>query len=404
MQLFEGEEPEFDELSLNFTIDELREALIGGYGAEAAQLQWGTPDAEMVRHLYRNVYQFSVAKNFTQMRTLTSALIDENGHTRSFSDFMNEAAKIDKKFNVDYLRAEYDTAVNSAEMASHWVRFKQMGDPMLRYVTVGDERVRASHAAMNGIQRPMSDPIWDKIYPPNGWNCRCTVVTTTGAATPGKQIRMPWDVPPMFQTNLAKTGMLWPKDHPYFKALPGPTAKRMVEQSDDRYLAFAVNQAVEFAQEEGKNTNTAFHMSSYKATMEIISKTIGLNSAISISKTGEYGTGKILTTPRSIKNAFKSRNHSETLEEKYALLYVLRNPQSIRFTASKPLGAGKDLTDEINRKNIKKKDDQGVTHYNYYNFDYNDKPYTLHMQAIGTNYELIYAVYPGYDRYPQDKK
>lgn len=222
MQLFEGEEPEFDELSLNFTIDELRKALIGGYGEEAAKLQWGTPDAEMVRHLYRNVYQFSVAKNFTQMRTLTSALIDENGHTRSFSDFMTEAAKIDKKFNVDYLRAEYDTAINSAEMASHWVRFKQMGDPMLRYVTVGDERVRASHEAMNGIQRPMSDPIWDKIYPPNGWNCRCTVITTTGAATPGKQIRMPWDVPPLFQTNLAKTGMLWPKGHPYYKTLKEP--------------------------------------------------------------------------------------------------------------------------------------------------------------------------------------
>ena len=223
MQLFEGEDPEFDELSLNFTIDELREALIGGYGEEAAKLQWGTPDAEMVRHLYRNVYQFSVAKNFTQMRTLTSALIDENGHTRSFSDFMTEASKIDKKFNVDYLRAEYDTAINSAEMASHWVRFKQMGDPMLRYVTVGDERVRASHEAMNGIQRPMSDPIWDKIYPPNGWNCRCTVIATSGAATPDKQIRMPWDVPPLFQTNLAKTGMLWPKGHPYFRQNPTHT-------------------------------------------------------------------------------------------------------------------------------------------------------------------------------------
>lgn len=232
MQLFEGEEPEFDELSLNFTIDELREALIGGYGEEATKLQWGTPDAEMVRHLYRNVYQFSVAKNFTQMRTLTSALIDEEGHTRSFSDFMNEAAKIDKKFNVDYLRAEYYTAINSAEMASHWVRFNQMGDPMLRYVTVGDERVRASHAAMNGIQRPMSDPIWDKIYPPNGWNCRCTVVTTTGAATPSKQIRMPWDVPPLFQTNLAKTGMLWPKGHPYFKDITSRELGRALEYID----------------------------------------------------------------------------------------------------------------------------------------------------------------------------
>lgn len=289
-------------------------------------------------------------------------------------------------------------------MASHWVRFKQMGDPMLRYVTVGDERVRASHAAMNGLQRPMSDPIWDKIYPPNGWNCRCTVVTTTGAATPDKQIRMPWDVPPLFQTNLAKTGMLWPKDHPYFKAVPGPTAKRMVEQADNRYLAFAVDNAVELAHKEQRNEDTAFHETAFRTAKLIIEQGIGLKAELKIPKDKQFGTGKIKLTSKSIKNAFKSKKHSATLEEKYALLHVLRTPQSIRFTASKPLGAGKDLEKETNIKNVQKKRDEGVTHYNYYNFDYNENPYTLHLQAIGTDYELIYAVYPGYNRYPQDKK
>lgn len=403
MQLFEGEEPEFDELSLNFTIDELREALIGGYGEEATKLQWGTPDAEMVRHLYRNVYQFSVAKNFTQMRTLTSALIDENGHTRSFSDFMNEAAKIDKKFNVDYLRAEYDTAINSAEMASHWVRFKQMGDPMLRYVTVGDERVRASHAAMNGIQRPMSDPIWDKIYPPNGWNCRCTVITTTGAATPGKQIRMPWDVPPLFQTNLAKTGMLWPKDHPYFKAVPGPTAKRMVEQADDSFLEFAIDNAVELAHKERRNEDTAFHETAFRTAKLIISQEIGLKAELKIPMDKQFGYGKIKLTNKSIKNAFKWGGHSSDLEHKYALLHALRYPHTIQFTASRPLGAGKNLDSEQDRKNIEKKRKEGIIHYNYYNVLYEDKIYTLHIEVHKKGYELIYAIYSGKDVYPNNK-
>ena len=400
MQLFEGEEPEFDELSLNFTIDELRKALIGGYGEEATKLQWGTPDAEMVRHLHHNVYQFSVAKNFTQMRTLTSALIDENGHTRSLSDFMNEAAKIDKKFNVDYLRAEYDTAVNSAEMASHWVRFKQMGDPMLRYVTVGDERVRASHAAMNGIQRPMSDPIWDKIYPPNGWNCRCTVVTTTGAATPGKQIRMPWDVPPMFQTNLAKTGLLWPKGHPYFKALPAPTTKRMVEQADDRFLAFATDYAVELARKEDRNEDAAFHEAAFRTAKLIIGQEIGINAELKIPKDKQYGTGKIRLTSKSIKEAFKWTGHTSQIDNKYALLHVLRHPNIIQFTASKPVGAGKDANSEADAKNIEKKKREGIKRFNYYNFDYEGAPYTLHLKVHKKGYELIYAVYSGYDRYP----
>jgi len=44
------------------------------------------------------------------------------------------------------------------------------------YVTVGDDRVRPSHAALDGLRRPKEDPVWNEILPPNGYNCRCTVV------------------------------------------------------------------------------------------------------------------------------------------------------------------------------------------------------------------------------------
>lgn len=41
------------------------------------------------------------------------------------------------------------------------------------YVTVGDDRVRAEHAAMEGITLPKDAPFWSTSTPPNGWNCRC---------------------------------------------------------------------------------------------------------------------------------------------------------------------------------------------------------------------------------------
>lgn len=44
-----------------------------------------------------------------------------------------------------------------------------------QYWTVGDDRVRPTHEAMDGVRAPKDDPIWLKWMPPAGYNCRCTV-------------------------------------------------------------------------------------------------------------------------------------------------------------------------------------------------------------------------------------
>lgn len=44
------------------------------------------------------------------------------------------------------------------------------------YTTVGDDRVRPNHAELDGMRMPVSDPRWNKLMPPNGFNCRCTVI------------------------------------------------------------------------------------------------------------------------------------------------------------------------------------------------------------------------------------
>lgn len=44
------------------------------------------------------------------------------------------------------------------------------------YVTVGDSRVRAEHAALDGTRLPKDDPFWRRFLPPNGWNCRCQAI------------------------------------------------------------------------------------------------------------------------------------------------------------------------------------------------------------------------------------
>lgn len=47
------------------------------------------------------------------------------------------------------------------------------------YATVGDDRVRPEHEELDGVTLPKDDPMWKKIWPPNGFNCRCQVIELT---------------------------------------------------------------------------------------------------------------------------------------------------------------------------------------------------------------------------------
>jgi SPP1 gp7 family putative phage head morphogenesis protein len=48
--------------------------------------------------------------------------------------------------------------------------------PYWQYITVGDDRVRDEHAALDGLTLPADSPFWQTHYPPWEWGCRCQVV------------------------------------------------------------------------------------------------------------------------------------------------------------------------------------------------------------------------------------
>ena len=75
----------------------------------------------------------------------------------------------------------YRTNMQTAFQAG---RYQQMTKPHLlrnrpwwQYVAVNDISTRPTHAAMNGRIFHHSNPVWRIWYPPNGFNCRCQVVT-----------------------------------------------------------------------------------------------------------------------------------------------------------------------------------------------------------------------------------
>lgn len=130
-----------------------------------------------VQRLKESNYVFSGIKTFHELNEAFPSLLDEEGNRKPFNQFLNDVQKVYDTYNVQYLRTEYNFAQASALMAARWKKFEQDGDRYnLQYRTMYDKRVRRTHRMLHNITLPIESPFWDKYFPPNGWNCRCTVV------------------------------------------------------------------------------------------------------------------------------------------------------------------------------------------------------------------------------------
>lgn len=134
------------------------------------------PD-EMKAYLEKDGFIFSGLKTHAQLTEARSYLKDQGGNIIPYHQFEQKILKLNEKYNRHYLEAEYEFAVQSSQSAANWANLQtNTARYWLEYRTAGDERVRASHAALNGTCLPADDDFWNSYYPPNGWRCRCVAV------------------------------------------------------------------------------------------------------------------------------------------------------------------------------------------------------------------------------------
>lgn len=179
-------------------------------------------EKELVDKLLSDIQYFSGFKSYRELKEVTNLLVDKNGALKSFDTFQKDVIYLNNNYNLNYLKAEYNHAVASSQMAKKWQIFDETKDLFdLQYVAVKDDRTRADHSKLNGIVEPVDSAFWDTFYPPNGWNCRCTVKRVK-KGTSGKEVsseemnKVKNDMPSMFWANTAKKGVVFPEKHPYF--------------------------------------------------------------------------------------------------------------------------------------------------------------------------------------------
>lgn len=205
------------------TSEALTKGVYSGYGKTLSSTVYGSTDYEALTAMRENVYIFSGAKNYQctremeqKLKEINKALIKKNEIVK-FEEFKKQAKKIFGEYNETYLNVEYNMAIAQAKASANWKEYEKTKEvlPNLTYMTVGDNRVRPEHEAMNKITRPINDKFWDKYYPPNGWNCRCFVIQTDDEVTNLRGFK-PTDVPEIFQFNSGKENIIFSPKHPYF--------------------------------------------------------------------------------------------------------------------------------------------------------------------------------------------
>ncbi len=158
---------------------ELVGGLKKGFGVTVG---YNTPDTLAYQMMEYNLFEFSASKTEARLAAMSDLLIDkEKNAIRSYADFEKLAAQKTDSFNKEWLRTEYNLSVAVGQTSAQYLRAMAQKDdfPYVEYQTIGDSSVRNEHAKLDGKVFSLSDPEAMKLWPPNGYNCRCEMLQTT---------------------------------------------------------------------------------------------------------------------------------------------------------------------------------------------------------------------------------
>lgn len=224
-------------------------------------VQFAAKDEKMIAALTDNIWFFSAAKTYQNIRGMeaakkalekaSTAFYNEDGEKistfKAFRDgyydedgvFTEGASQIFDTYNENWLLAEYNTAISAAQGAARYQRIQETKEvlPYLRFNGAGDGVECEICMSLDDITLPADDPFWDENWPGTiHWNCRCAVEQLdmeTGSANESEDDEVEAALSnsddagrqEMFKFNPGKDKVIFQTDgegkHPYFDVAKG---------------------------------------------------------------------------------------------------------------------------------------------------------------------------------------
>ncbi len=198
----------------------LKKGLYEGFGGSLSS--FSGKDLELLTELRENIYMFSAAKSFQEIKEIGSLMFDEKGDRVTLSEFNKAGRETFDIWNDAYGATEYNTAVGQAQMASKWNEIERNKDllPILVFDTNG--KACEECAPYEGFSAPVDDPIWSWLAPLIHFNCQCVLrqeekdFPLSDKEEYDRVEGLKDTVPAEFQMNPGKDKVIFSDEHPYF--------------------------------------------------------------------------------------------------------------------------------------------------------------------------------------------
>ena len=124
---------------------------------------------------------FSIAgvASLDQLQAVLDSLGQSLQDGKTFKEWQKDVRVQDLGLSKARLDNIYRTNIQTAYNRGRWGQQveNKKAQPYLMYDAINDSRTRPTHLAMDGIIRPVDDSFWATNYPPNGFRCRCRVIS-----------------------------------------------------------------------------------------------------------------------------------------------------------------------------------------------------------------------------------